>query len=137
MAKKRRTTPKKLPDRLELLQKFTCSPDGELTLRKSGRKVGWKDKRGYCHVSIDKEQYKMHRIIYKMWHGIDPGNRVVDHRDGNPSNNCITNLRLCRHRDNLNNMAHHRSKVGLPKEDRLSEQSSDVIAAWNGHCSDF
>ena len=122
--------PKKLPDRLELLNHFVVDIDGNLTLRKSGKKVGWKDKRGYCHVRFKKVTYKMHRIIYKMWHGVDPGNKLVDHRDGDPSNNRISNLRLVRHADNVRNSRVRREKEGCP----AAEAEPDIhgFEGWYG-----
>jgi len=128
MAKK--CKPKKLPDRLELLNHFSVDVDGNLTLRKSGKKVGWKDKRGYCHVRFKNVTYKMHRVIYKMWHGVDPGNKLIDHRDGNPSNNCITNLRLVRCSDNQHNRKEHRAKAGWPDPEPLPDITG--FEGWYG-----
>ena len=126
---------KRLPDRLELLNHFVLNPDGFLTLRKSGRKVGWKDKRGYCHVRYKGKTYKLHRIVYKMWTGKDPGNKVIDHRDGNPSNNCVTNLRCVRHGDNVRNHARRREAEGWPEEEPLPDFTG--IQGWLGNNEDF
>ena len=116
--KKKKPKVKQLPPRLELLNHFAYDIDtGELTLRKSGKPVGWRDKRGYCHVRYKGVTYKLHRIVYKMFHGKDPGNKVVDHRDGNPSNNAIDNLRCVIHRTNVRNRVETRQERGLPPKD--------------------
>ena len=126
---------KRLPDRLDLLQHFVCDADGNLTLRKSGRKVGWKDKRGYYHVRYKNKTYKLHRIVYKMWHGRDPGNKVIDHRDGNPSNNAITNLRCVKHSANIANNAKRREQEGWPESEPLPNFSG--VEGWFGVNTDF
>ncbi len=45
-------------------------------------------------VTIDKKRYTASRVIYYMANGIDPGESQVDHKDQNPLNNDVTNLRL-------------------------------------------
>jgi hypothetical protein len=45
-------------------------------------------------VTIDKQTYRAHRIIWLLQTKIDPGYALIDHIDGNPYNNKFTNLRL-------------------------------------------
>ncbi len=45
-------------------------------------------------VKIDDIQYIAARIIFYIEYGIDPGDYEVDHKDRNPDNNNIKNLRL-------------------------------------------
>lgn len=45
----------------------------------------------YCLTSFNDIQYKNHRIIYFLHYGYCPN--IIDHIDGNPSNNNINNLR--------------------------------------------
>jgi len=40
------------------------------------------------------KRYRNHRVIWEMFYGEIPLNMVVDHLDGNPWNNSITNLDL-------------------------------------------
>ena len=51
---------------------------------------------GYFQIRIDVKHYLVHRIIAACFLGLDIENSedVIDHRDGNPSNNCIENLRI-------------------------------------------
>lgn len=54
-------------------------------------------------VGLKGKYYRAHRIIYRMHHGyIDP-ELVIDHKDGNPWNNKIENLKLKPHRLNMQN----------------------------------
>jgi hypothetical protein len=58
---------------------------------KKGSLITRADKRGYISVKLNKKDYGIHRIIYLMFFNKMP--YKVDHIDGNPSNNCIENLR--------------------------------------------
>lgn len=55
----------------------------------------------YYVGSINSKMYRKSRILYKAYHGIEP--EVVDHEDGNPLNNDITNLRNVSYQTNQKN----------------------------------
>ena len=114
---------RKLPSRLQLLSFFTYNEQtGELCKASTGKKVGWLDNRGYVRVRFQGRVYCAHRIIYKMFYGRDPGNKVIDHCDGNPSNNLISNLRCVTHAINITNQTRCRSRRGTPKADTKDNQ---------------
>ena len=70
-----------------------------------------------------------------MWTGKDPGNKVIDHRDGNPSNNTVTNLRCVKHRENIRNNSKRRKTKGWPEEEPLPDFSG--VQGWFGENTDF
>lgn len=61
------------------------------------------DRRGYRHGKVHGMNYQAHRIIWKMVHGADPA--VIDHINGNPSDNRLSNLRECSTAENSRNYA--------------------------------
>ena len=85
-------THKPMPD-LDALRAVTrINPqNGQFTrLRKNGR---WTPGAKGQTFSFNKVCYVANRIAYYLYHGEDPGPLVVDHIDGNRSNNAKYNLR--------------------------------------------
>lgn len=61
----------------------------------------------------ERKQYFVHRLVYEAFHGnlpkfkslgIGNGDKmiVINHKDENPSNNCLSNLELVSHTENVN-----------------------------------
>lgn len=75
---------------------------------------------GYWRVTHRSSSYRIHRIIWALVNGQDPGALVIDHRDGDPQNNSMENLRACTEAENLQNKRSPGRRgaavaVGLPK----------------------
>ena len=78
--------------------------------RNTGRVAGTQSTNGkYLLVKIDSTIYFLHRVVYKMYHGADPGLMPVDHANGNGLDNCVDNLRLATVSQNLSNSKVRRS----------------------------
>jgi len=82
----------------EIAHEYFEYKDGDLYWKKSdarrcyvGEKVGWIDDEGYKKVIFKYRKESVHRIIFLMHHGYLP--KEIDHKDGNPANNDIKNLR--------------------------------------------
>ncbi len=65
--------------------------------------VGSENIRGYIIVHLFYKKYRVHNIIWQMFNGEIPENMMIDHKDGNPSNNNIDNLRLATNGQNKQN----------------------------------
>ena len=72
---------------------------GEFTwkVRKGARALqntvaGTLDNTGYIHITIDKKVYQAHRLIWMYLYGQFP-TEFLDHKNGNKSDNRLTNLR--------------------------------------------
>jgi len=58
---------------------------------KAGSIAGGIDNKGRIRICIQGKSYQAHRLVYLWHHGFMPD--MLDHIDGNPLNNNITNLR--------------------------------------------
>ena len=103
---------KPLPSLARLQELFVYHPElGEIHHRRTigrarkGERAGCVSPRGYLFVSIDLQNYQVHRVIWKMHHGVDPvrldhiigtlDNRIDNLREATVSQNgCNTRLRL-------------------------------------------
>jgi len=76
-----------------------------------GKEAGFTRPDGYCKVSIGGKQYYQHRVIF-LWHkGFLP--KLIDHADGDVSNNRIGNLREATSSQNNANRIPRKNKHGV------------------------
>lgn len=68
---------------------------------KAGDIVGCADKKGYLLAGVDGKTSKVHRIIWMLTYGYWPN--IIDHIDGDKTNNAISNLRDVTNALNLKN----------------------------------
>ena len=103
---------KPLPD-LELLNRLFCLDAEQGILRrrvtrasnaKAGDIVGTVDGKGYLHVVISGRFYRVHRIIYYMHYGYDPGSHL-DHVNCDRLDNRPENLRPATDQQNAGNVS--------------------------------
>lgn len=68
----------------------------------AGTVAGTITEAGYVRIGVDRRVYPAHRLAWFYVHGKWPS-RLVDHRDGNPTNNRIANLREATAAENQQN----------------------------------
>lgn len=79
---------------------------GSLALNPDGSNKCW-------DVRLDYKLYKAHRIVWILHNAVIDNELVVDHIDGNPSNNLIINLRVIeKSRNHRNSKKCSRNKTG-------------------------
>lgn len=92
-----------------VFEKSTESPSGLVwkiprgTNIRVGDFVGYKSDLGYWKVEYKNKCIGVHRIIYYLKHGWLDSTKVIDHIDGDPSNNSIDNLREITYEENSRN----------------------------------
>lgn len=75
--------------------------------RVKGRIAGNRDTKGYVAMRVDGRTYKAHRLAWLYMTGEWPA-KMLDHKDGDPSNNRWGNLRLA---SDAQNAANRKRKV--------------------------
>ena len=85
--------------------KYNITRDGHVYNKETGHEVGYTKSTGYRHISIghgnSKKSIAIHRIIWYVY-GDTPlsDTLVLNHKDGNPLNNCIDNLEQVTQKEN-------------------------------------
>lgn len=78
----------------ELRGYFYTDTSGKVYVVSTGQEVNQVSKgKGYTSVRYNGKYIMTHRLVYALING--PFHSHIDHIDGNPSNNVISNLRLC------------------------------------------
>lgn len=103
------TSPSKL---MHLVDKFTGATKA-IKKASADSPAGTLNNTGYYLVSIQGSKFLAHRVVYCLISNSDlPADKVVDHVDGNRSNNTISNLRLISPSDNCRNKKHRLTNTG-------------------------
>ena len=68
-----------------------------------GEPCGGPSAKGYLALMYKSKTYKVHRVVYFLHTGKDPGAMQIDHIDGDKTNNSVDNLRLAHNSGNVAN----------------------------------
>ena len=82
---------------------------------KADMPAGTRNHTGHYQVMLNGERLQIHRIVYELFFGTIPDGMLIDHVDGNPSNNSIENLRLATSQQNSFNRKVQSKHQPLPK----------------------
>ena len=92
---------KSLPPIERLREIFTVDDEGRLYWRETarrdvlGKQIQTKSIYGYLQVRFNGKTYRVHRIVWALVHGEDPKDFLIDHINGDKTDNRSSNLRLC------------------------------------------
>jgi hypothetical protein len=91
--------------------RFNYDPEtGEITWKNSlrggmnGKPAGSPGRKGRIRIVINKKGFYAHRIAWAIYYGENPSGEI-DHKDGDPSNNRISNLHVVTRSENMQNHA--------------------------------
>lgn len=102
-----------------------------------GDNVGHKDSDGYWIITYMRKRYKAHRIVWALCHGYIDSALDIDHKDGQASNNVLSNLRLVTRAVNQRNQGKSGSTnlagvvgVTYQKSGNKGESRGQWLAGW-------
>jgi len=120
---------------IEGYEKYSITEKGDVYSLKWAKKRKLKpqkasqSKKGYVQVRLYDDSGKLgrlqyvHRLVYQNFKGEIPDGLEIDHIDGNPRNNNLTNLQLLSRRDNTNK--YNRKNQGILLRDYRDELITD------------
>lgn len=92
-----------------------------------GTRAGCARSDGVRHVRVDGIMYLEHHIIWLLVNGVWPSDQI-DHKDLNPSNNTLQNLRVCTNGQNNANKKVRPDSVSGIKGVRFDERRGHWVA---------
>jgi hypothetical protein len=104
--------------------------------RAAGSMAGSVRPDGYVAVGYRAKVFRMHRVLFLHYHGYLP--EEVDHIDGNPTNNCVANLRAATHAQNTRNAKIRKNSTsGVKNVRRRGGDRWEVRLRVDGRCVSF
>ena len=79
------------------------------------------DTSGYAIVKIDGATQRVHRMIWIYHNGAIEDKYIIDHKDRNKANNCLSNLEYVSHKENVRRYNSKKVKWGDKEYNSLTE----------------
>lgn len=96
-----------------------------------GRIAGTSTPEGYRKLCYRYRPYLVHRLIWAKAHGVESVPQHLDHIDGDPSNNALSNLRPATQAQNNINVPARRVYAGEPCASKLKGVSRYSANGWS------
>jgi hypothetical protein len=84
-----------------VLVNYEASPDGVVRNRRLKKPVGFLNNHGYLRFGAGKKIYYVHRIVYECHNGLIEDGFVIDHINGDITDNSVLNLQAISQRENI------------------------------------
>jgi hypothetical protein len=109
----------------EILTKITRT--GKVSVNNVWRNCVNKRKDGYQYISYKYKSLQLHRVVYRKFKGELNDRLVINHIDGNPSNNHIDNLELVTQSKNVEHSYRVLKNPPVIGSSKINKQIADEI----------
>ena len=115
----------------QIFTNFGANKDGQIYNKKTKKvSIGLKKSSGYMGITLQqigfkKKNYYIHRLVYECFHGLIPDKMQINHIDSNKQNNCIDNLEVTTHSENMKH--YYEAKKYKTKIEITSDQPIESI----------
>ena len=97
----------------------------------AGARAGTVKPAGYVNIKFRRKMFLLHRLVFLSSHGYLPAE--IDHIDGNPANNRITNLRAASRTQNLwNRRMREGNTSGVKNVSWCERDRRWIVQFWSG-----
>ena len=105
---------------LSLSNDFYVNRDGQFLNFKTKNYIAGSLRNGYIRIYIKGKHYSAHKLVWETFNGKISEGMVIDHIDGNRSNNALSNLRLVSQAENMSNAQTngHKGQVKISQYDK-------------------
>ena len=107
---------------IPVLDNYEASRDGVVRNRERKKPVGTVTNIGYLQFGAGGKMYYNHRIIYQAFYGPIEDDLVIDHIDGNPLHNNLSNLQAISQSENT-----RRGRTGENSKQPIPVISFDTV----------
>jgi hypothetical protein len=118
----------------ELVKELFVYKEGALYWKKNrgrvlaGTRAGTPREKGHIQIVVNRKMYREHVLVWLMFYGEKPS-LLIDHINGNPSDNRIENLRLATNAQNLANRGKTKSNTSGFKGVYRHNQTNKWVAS--------
>lgn len=111
---------------------YSVTTDGRV-FNSQAKELKQNTRKGYLYVTIKRRKYSVHRLVALSYIPNPENKPEIDHKDGNPKNNCVDNLRwVTRSENEMNPITRERiSKANKGKIITL-EQRKKIASKLTG-----
>ena len=118
---------------------FEISEYGDIRSKRKDNYATWLDKDGYKRIKIKGDHWGIHQLVCKVFNGEPPApGLVVNHKDGNRTNNHYSNLEWATQKENVqHSIKYGKRTLPPPKQFNNTYRAIEITLECEGEIKSF